>query len=220
MDQTLIEKTGPRFDPELLLAAREKTFRAVNAIAARVRVGMREEDAYEAAKKVLDELGAEKNWHRPWIRFGPNTLKAYGVLSEPGVILGPDDIFFVDIGPVWDGYEGDGGDTFTTGRDPDKARCAADARDLHREVANLWKRERPTGEKLYAFAAERARALGWVLGLQEANGHRLSDFPHAVHYRGGLAEVDFVPSPCAWMLEIQIRHPTAPFGAFYEDLLF
>jgi hypothetical protein len=35
-----------------------------------------------------------------------------------------------------------------------------------------------------------------------------------------MAGVDFKPSACAWMLEIQIRHPELAFGAFYEDLLF
>jgi hypothetical protein len=28
-----------------------------------------------------------------------------------------------------------------------------------------------------------------------------------------------VPALRRWMLEIQIAHPTRPFGAFYEDLL-
>ena len=30
-------------------------------------------------------------------------------------MLAEDDIYFVDIGPVWRHWEGDGGDTFTTG---------------------------------------------------------------------------------------------------------
>src|SRR5580698_3088183 len=114
-DRLAIEKTGPGFDPESLIAARDKTMQAVQAIARRMSVGMVEEDAYEAAKDILGSLGSEKGWHRPWIRFGANTLKPYGVLSAPGTRLGADDIFFVDIGPVWSGHEGDGGDTFVTG---------------------------------------------------------------------------------------------------------
>ena len=219
MDRNAIEKSGAAFDPQRLVAAREKTMQAVREIAARMSVGMYEEDAYEIAKTTLASLGAEKSWHRSWIRFGANTLKSYGQLSEPRVRLGPDDIFFVDIGPVWDGYEGDGGDSFVTGTNPDMARCAAEARLLHQEVSRRWRSDSPTGEALYRFAEERARRLGWVLNIPGANGHRLSDFPHAVHFRGGLAEVDFTPSSCAWMLEIQIRHPDLPFGAFYEDLL-
>jgi hypothetical protein len=51
------------------------------------------------------------------------------------------------------------------------------------------------------------------------SGHRLSEFPHAAHHKGALADAPFTPSPGLWMLEIQLRHPTRPFGAFYEDLL-
>jgi hypothetical protein len=50
-------------------------------------------------------------------------------------------------------------------------------------------------------------------------GHRLSEFPHDAHYDGTLDRVDFRPSDLRWMLEIQIRHPTRDFGAFFEDLL-
>jgi hypothetical protein len=47
----------------------------------------------------------------------------------------------------------------------------------------------------------------------------ISEFPHKAHYDGALIEQNFVPSPDLWILEIQLRHPTRPFGAFYEDLL-
>jgi hypothetical protein len=34
-----------------------------------------------------------------------------------------------------------------------------------------------------------------------------------------MAEVDIVPSPDLWVLEILIAHPAGTFGAFYEDTL-
>ena len=34
-----------------------------------------------------------------------------------------------------------------------------------------------------------------------------------------MMDVDFTPSPLLWVLEIHIRHPTAGYGAFYEDML-
>lgn len=219
MSRQQIENTGAGFDPVKLLAARERTFEAVRKIASGIRAGMAEEEAYEFSKETIARLGAEKNWHRPWIRFGKNTLKPYGELSEPGVRLGADDIFFIDIGPVWDGYEGDGGDTFVTGNDPEMARCALDVKNIFNIVKEKWAAGRVTGRELYEFAQETAASRNWVLGLREAAGHRLSDFPHAVHYRGVMGDVDFHPSPCAWMLETQIRHPDRPFGAFFEDLL-
>ncbi len=55
--------------------------------------------------------------------------------------------------------------------------------------------------------------------FDNVDGHRAGDFPHQVFFRGGIAELDFKPGAGVWILEIQIRHPTLPFGAFYEDSL-
>ncbi|MBI5630766.1 MAG: aminopeptidase P family protein [Elusimicrobia bacterium] len=214
-----IERRKADFDLSRLLKARERTLQAVAEIAGAMKAGMPEEDAYGIAKAVLAEMGAEKHWHRPWIRFGPNTTKLYGELSAPGCRLGPDDIFFVDIGPVWGGYEGDAGDTFTTGSNAEFFRCRDGARRIFDAVSKRWRQKSLAGRALYEFARKKADELGWALNLR-ANGHCLSDFPHALYYKGGLAEVSFAPSPHAWVLEIQIRHPSREFGAFYEDLLF
>ncbi|MGD1826300.1 hypothetical protein A203_13410 [Chromobacterium violaceum] len=51
-----------------------------------------------------------RGWHDVYARFGANTLKTLGAPSEPGVRLGEDDSFFVDIRPLWRQWEGDGGD--------------------------------------------------------------------------------------------------------------
>jgi CDP-4-dehydro-6-deoxyglucose reductase len=42
------------------------------------------------------------------------------------------DIFFIDIGPIWDGTGGDGGGTFVIGQaaDPDMQRCADAAKQI------------------------------------------------------------------------------------------
>lgn len=217
MERAAIEKTKDGFDPAGLLAAREKTWEAVRRIGAALRPGMTIPEAEEAAQAVFASMGAQKPWHRTWIRFGSDTLKLYQVPHEPGIRLEADDIAFVDVGPVWDGYEGDAGDTFTFGDDAEKRRCADDGRELFRRVASRWKAG-DTGRALYAFAEMEARRMGWVLN-QDANGHRLSDFPHALYFKGSMAEQDFGPSSGLWVLEIQIRHPTKPIGAFYEDLL-
>jgi len=220
MQQALIEKAGVSFNQEGMRSAREKTWEAVRRIAASIKSGMLEEDAYELSRKILEEMGSSKNWHRPWVRFGSNTLKPYGVLSQRGTRLGETDIFFIDIGPVWNGFEGDAGATFVTGDDPDMRRCLADARRIYDAVKDRWEMKRESGQALYVFAQEETRRRGWELNLAGAGGHRLSDFPHALHYKGKLSGVDFAPSPYVWVLEIQIRHPERPFGAFYEDLLF
>ena len=87
------------------------------------------------------------------------------------------------------------------------------------------------GHECFVFRAEEGAAAsdligvaeaadrGWLLNL-EMTGHRVSEFPHKAHYDGALIDQRFAPSPGLWILEIQLRHPTRPFGAFYEDLLF
>jgi Xaa-Pro aminopeptidase len=211
------EGLGPGFDAALLLAARERSREAVATIARRIQPGMTEPEAEAIAAAVFAELGVERVWHPTHIRFGSNTLKLYRERSDPGVVLGESDLYFIDIGPVWAGHEGDYGDTFVVGDDPDHLAIAAAARTLFDRVAARW-REGLTGRALYAEAERAARAIGYELHLG-APGHRLGDFPHAVHRAGHLAAADFPPSPGLWVLEIQIRHPTRPIGAFFEDLL-
>jgi hypothetical protein len=53
----------------------------------------------------------------------------------------------------------------------------------------------------------------------DVGGHRLADFPHPAIHKGTLATTNYTPKTDLWVLEVQIRHPTRPFGAFFEDLL-
>jgi hypothetical protein len=97
-------------------------------------------------------------------------------------------------------------------------RCKRDVRVLFDRVQSKWQSDALTGSELYEYATAEARSLGWALNL-DTSGHRLADFPHAALYSGSLAEVAFSPETALWVLEIQIRHPDRPFGAFYEDML-
>jgi Xaa-Pro aminopeptidase len=218
LKQVDLERVGAAYSPERMLAVREMTRAAIHEIAASVRPGMVEEDAVAMAKRLLAARSMLRGWHDVYVRFGQNTMKTFGAASDPGVVLGRDDIFFIDIGPVFEEWEGDGGDTFVTGSDPDMARIAGDARKLFHSVRTQWVRHGSTGQQLYDYATAQARELGWELNL-DLSGHRLSDFPHAVIYDGPMATVPFHPSPMAWVLEIHIRHPARGFGAFFEDML-
>jgi len=215
----VIEKTKPDFSIEGILFARQKTQEATRLIASQIVPGMLEEDGQALAREVLSHLGTTKLWHRSWIRFGENTLKHYGLPSEPNVRLKENDIFFIDLGPIWNGYEGDAGMTFTVGENAQMKECCIAAKTLFETVKARWEAQDLSGEKLYRFAVNEADKLGFPLHLQEANGHRLGDFPHSIHYKGSIASVPFSPSRYLWVLEIQIRHPQLPFGAFIEDLL-
>lgn len=213
-----LERNGPHFDTAQLLAVRRMTHDAITRIAAAVRPGMVEEDAVEMARDILSEAGMARGWHDVYVRFGSNTTKTFGAPSDPGIVLGDDDIFLIDIGPVWKQWEGDGGDTFTTGSNPEYRRCARDARDIFHAVRRHWLDAGATGKTLYALAEAEAEQRGWKLNL-DLSGHRISDFPHAAVYEGPLADVEFSPQALLWVLEIHIRHPTKAFGAFFEDML-
>lgn len=211
------EAVGNCFDPQHMLHARERSWAALHGIRERMRPGISEDEAKAEAAEVFRALGMERLWHPVIIRIGPNTTKTYRERSEP-VRLGENDIYFIDLGLVFEGHEGDVGDTFVVGHSPERQACAEAARELFRLTADGWRQQDLSGEALYAFAERQAHAMGWRLN-HEIKGHRVSDFPHAVHKAGDLGEYDGQPASGLWILEIQIAHPTEQYGAFYEDLL-
>ena len=217
-DVNTIEGTGSVFEIGGFMAVRARTRKAVHMIAAQVEPGMSEERAKEIARTTLKSLEMRRGWHHIIVRCGPNTTKDFMERSDPGVVLGDNDIFFVDIGPVYGDFEGDAGDTFVLGDDPVHLKAKSDVREIWELVRAKWFAERASGVELYEFAAATAQSFGWALNM-DLSGHRLCDYPHSAHYDGPLAEVDFRPSPNLWVLEIAIAHPEGTFGAFYEDLL-
>jgi hypothetical protein len=216
--QAALEAVGPAFTKEQMLSMRGKVRGIIHEIAAAVKPGMVEEDAVAMAKDILASHDMVRGWHDVYVRFGSNTLKTFGADSDPGIVLKENDIFFIDIGPVWEEWEGDGGDSFVIGTSPEMEQCAADARKLFHIVRHKWESTGMSGKELYEFATVEALALGWELNM-DLSGHRLSDFPHAAIYDGPMADVDFKPSPLLWVLEIHIRHKTDGYGAFFEDML-
>jgi hypothetical protein len=212
------ERVGAHYDRCQMLKVRQMTLEVLAQIASIVRPGMAEEEAVAEGRSILKRKGLLRGWHGIKVRFGENTLKGFSESSKPGVILQEDDIFFVDIGPVWRKWEGDAGETFVVGHDADMHRCKRDVRVLFDCVQAKWQVDSLTGAGLYEYASAEARSLGWELNL-DTSGHRLSDFPHAALYSGSLSEVGFSPATGLWVLEIQIRHPDRPFGAFFEDML-
>ena len=212
------ERVGPAFSVDGMLLARNKTRQAIEDIAARIRPGMIEEDAVAMAKQTLIDAGLALSWHPTRVRFGANTMKAMRQASAPGVALGEHDIFFLDIAPRLDAWEGDGGKSYVVGDDPGQARCARDAEALFHDVRGVWLREQLSGQALYAYADRQARAMGWELNF-DLPGHRVSDFPHAAIHTGSLADLAISPSAMRWVLEIHLRDPQGRYGAFFEDML-
>jgi Xaa-Pro aminopeptidase len=213
------ETVGEKFSIDLLTFARDKTLEVIQKAAKLVRPGMNETDAKKLIQEIQEQMGAPKSWHPPQIRFGENTLLPFGQKGKENLVLSENDIFFFDLGPIFEGHEGDVGRPFALGNDPDMHRCCADAEEIWHEVRDHWEKEKISGSELYDFAEICAEQKGWKLALEKANGHRIADFPHAAKMRGSIEEFDQRPAPNRWILEIQIRHPEKPFGAFYEDLL-
>lgn len=213
------ETVGENFQVDLLQAARDKTLALLNETASLLKPGMRESEARELLAQLQVRRGAEKNWHPPQIRFGESTLNFFGLKSKEDVVLKETDIFFMDIGPIFDGHEGDVGRTFTVGDNPEFKKCAEDVKKLWCKVRDQWSNSGMSGAELYRFAGQEAERLGWKLSLQKANGHRIADYPHAARFRGSIEGWESHPQSHRWILEMQIRHPEKPFGAFYEDLL-
>ena len=212
------EAVGRRFDPALMQYARERSWAALHAIAERMHPGISEDEAKREALDVFRQLGCQKIWHPVLIRIGANTTRTWRQKSDPTVRLGEHDSYFIDLGLVFAGHEGDVGDTFVVGEAPQRQACANAARALFHEVAAAWRTQGLSGQALYALAGERAASMGWRLN-HAIKGHRVSDFPHALHKGGDLGTLDARPAAGLWILEIQLAHPSEPFGAFYEDLL-
>jgi methionyl aminopeptidase len=212
------ERVGPAFSADGMLAARNKTRQAILDIAARMQPGMIEEDAVSIAKKILIDAGMELSWHPTRVRFGSNTLKGMKQASEPGIVLRENDLFFIDIAPRHEDWEGDGGASFTVGEHAEYARCARDAELLFHAVRGMWQRQGLTGRELYDYASKEAQRMGWELNL-DLPGHRVSDFPHAALHTGSLADYPNAPSAMRWILEIHLLDPQRRFGAFFEDML-
>ncbi|MEN5162444.1 NAD(P)H dependent flavin oxidoreductase family protein [Achromobacter kerstersii] len=211
------ERVSERFTMDGILQARQRSITAVHEIAALMTPGITTADAIARADAHLRQMGASHNWHPTYIRFGADSQSPAVQATDRQRTLGEDDIFVIDIGPVWDGYEGDYGDTFVTGSNADQQRCAQAARDVFERTRLAWLNGM-TGQALYELADTYAHELGCKL-VHEIPGHRVSDFPHALYGKHQLANADFVPGDGIWVLEIQVRDQHQPIGAFYEDVL-
>ncbi|MFM0225649.1 M24 family metallopeptidase [Paraburkholderia dipogonis] len=218
MEAAAKQAVGSKYVLESMKYAQGKTWEVVNELAQRVRPGMRESEAKTECNHALSEMGMDRIWHPVLVRFGENTLKVFKEQSEGDPRLKDDDIFFVDLGVVFQGHEGDAGATFVVGNDAEMKACADAAKTVFDEVEHHWRTTGAGGKALYDFAEQRAAALGWRLNL-DIKGHRVSDFPHAIYKAGNLGDFADCPDAGLWILEIQIAHPTRPFGAFHEDLL-
>jgi len=212
-----IENCGPNFNLELYLKVRDKTISAVQSAALQIRPGMNEANALVILNDELERAGIEKFWHPTKFRISKNTTKSFREISEVAV-LEENDLFFIDIGPVFFNHEGDYGETFLVGTDARMEKLKNATKQIFIATQEVWKKNNLTGTELYEFATLEALKLGLKLN-SNMYGHRIGDFPHALHYKGKLGTLDFSPAPHLWVLEIHLLDEGINRGAFFEDIL-
>ena len=212
---------GANYNKEDFSLAQRNGWEVLNTLRQRIKPGMNEKEGRDAYTAILKDFGVEKNWHPPKIRFGPNSTKSFRELSNEDYRLKENDIFFLDIGPIINGYESDVGQTFTLGDDTLAlhSKIIADGEEIFKLTKIQFLERGLNGPELYAFADFEATQRGWMIVGEGANGHRIGDFPHHVFYKGNLRTFPDKIIPDLWILEIQLRSPDMKFGAFFEDVL-
>lgn len=190
----------------------------LDEIIAAIRPDMLESDVKTISAQRFEAHGIEELWHPPYVRFGKHTLLTFMDKAQENMRLSKEDIAFVDIGIVKDGMEGDAGRTVTFGNNAEYLRVAQASKTIFDAALNFWQVQNPTGIALYEYIYAQAEKLNVKWNLDPA-GHLIGAFPHRGWKRGINHYPDRIESG-KWILEIQLRHPELPFGAFYEDLLY
>ena len=196
-----------------------------------IRPGTREaainEDIYALAERMF---GISTYWHKRIVRAGRNTLAPYEE-NPPDLVVGDDDIVFLDFGPVFEEWEADFGRTFVLGNDPMKRKLCADIGAAFADGKQYFHSHPDiTASGLYRHAQELAKKYGWEYGGPIA-GHLLGQFPHEripddkislyVHPDNPLRMrgVDEFGQQRHWILEIHFVDRARQIGGFYEELL-
>lgn len=183
----------------------------------------------------IHELGAKRygvrtHWHKRVVRSGPNTLLPYAE-NPPDRMIQPDDILFVDLGPVFEAWEADFGRTFVLGDDPVKKKLRDSLEPVWKAVkARYHQSSDITGEELYDIACAEAQEAGWEFGGSIA-GHLVGSFPHeripkdkiTLYITKGskeaMSRLDSQGKKRHWILEIHLVDRASQIGGFYEQLL-
>ncbi len=219
LEQQSTQRVGAGFSLTAMQQAQLIALDCLQQIAARLQPGISEADAIAIANTVLQQAGAEQHWHPPIIRFGYNTAKIYSEPSVPDSRLGANDIFFIDLGPVFAGHEADVGATFCLGENPLQQQVQQAVHQVFDLVAAHWRATGCSGAALYQVATDAAAVHGMVLNHQ-IKGHRVGDFPHKLYASGQLGGCEGEVRSGIWVLEIQLLDPVSGYGGFVEQVLF
>ncbi|MFB8282232.1 M24 family metallopeptidase [Nocardia colli] len=216
-----------------LLAAEAKAVALFDEVITRgiIAPGKYESEVSDEVRDLADEMfGTRRFWHKRIVRSGINTLEPYDA-KPPDRIIGADDICFLDFGPIFAEWEADFGRTYVLGDDPAKLKLR-DALEPFWEAGRAYFEAHPdiTGEQLFAWVTEQAKAQGWEVTAKIA-GHLVGEFPHK--QISGTAVTSYVATGstppmrrldpkgriCHWILEIHLVDSANKIGGFFEQLL-
>jgi Xaa-Pro dipeptidase len=216
-----------------LLQAQQKAhelFKAIESegiIRAHVLESQINQDIYKLAERMF---GISTYWHKRIVRAGRNTLAPYDE-NPPDLMVGEDDILFLDLGPVFEQWEADFGRTFVIGSDPVKLKLRDDIAKAFAEGKKYFQ-DHPdvTAVELFKYAEKLAEQYGWEFGGAIA-GHLIGQFPHQripgdkvtlyVHPDNPrrMRGLDANGQERHWILEIHFVDRARQIGGFYEELL-
>ncbi len=147
-----------------LLEAQAKAVRLFEEIETRglIRPGITEKalnaDIYALAKEMY---GITTYWHKRIVRSGKNTLLPYAE-NPPDLMIGADDILFLDLGPVFEHWEADFGRTFVLGSDPLKHKMKHDVGQAFAQGKQIsMKLPTITSSELFHYATSLAKKI-WM----------------------------------------------------------
>ncbi len=218
---------------EKLLQAQEQARHLLSLIEENkyVHVGASEQEVneqiFELAKK---EFGVTKHWHKRIVRAGINSVLTSKANPENRIIE-MNDLVYVDLGPVFEEFEGDIGKTYLMGSDAKKQKLINDLERIFvLGKSHYLSDPDQTGAALYDFVVRQCEEADWNFG-NEIAGHIVSEFAHIQIY-GNVPEnriwkQNTVPMSAPgsdgktryWILEIHLVDKEGQYGGFFEDIL-
>jgi Xaa-Pro aminopeptidase len=185
----------------------------------------------EVCELALQQFGIEDHWHKKIVRSGKNTLAIYPD-NPPDRIIDKDDILFIDLGPIVEGYEADIGRTYVVGNDPRKLKLKKDVEAAWYEIQAWYQKQTSLkASALFQYATGKAKELGWEFGGEIA-GHIVGKFPHEqpadpksleldVHWKNDndMFMTDASGNKRHWILELQFVDRENEIGGYFEQLL-
>ncbi len=226
--------TGGIPDPRLaeLVKAQDRALALLDAVKDRglIQPGRSEREIEQDILQIAErDFGVKQHWHKRIVRAGPNTLAIFAD-NPPVVTVQPDDVVFLDLGPVFGTWEADVGETFVIGQNVEKQKLVAELEVQFALVRDhLLSQPHITGADLYQYACDCASSAGYTFGGKIA-GHIVAEFPH-LRLPGDRQEHHISPAnplPLSnpdpngnhrhWIIEIHLVSPDCSYAGFYERL--